>query len=187
MLSSSLPSPLPGFSLRLSLSREALSVSLLSLAFSFKDPSRAPWRTRHSHVAQTRTSVQMRTSGPEKGLTKEGGEVWPSGVWPLQFGAWSGDGCPGALWVRWRRGGGWGSGESRVQAKGSKKRGPTVDGPKVAKIRVGQLRLAKLGYGLLCSWASALHTRVPEHVTKQPSSTLIQKHIVQQVGRRGAS
>ena len=62
-------------------SSERLSLCLfsLSLIISFKNASRVPWRTRHSLVAQARTSVQMRTSGPKKGRTKEGGEVWPSG------------------------------------------------------------------------------------------------------------
>ena len=83
--------PAPGISLRLSLFREALSVSLLSLflLFSFKNASRVPWRTRHSLVAQTRTSVQMRTSGPKKGRTKEGSEIWPSGEHGVSRWRWN--------------------------------------------------------------------------------------------------
>ena len=117
-------------------SRESLSVSLLSLFFFLsKNPSRVPWRTRHSPVTQTQTSVQMLTSEPEKGRTKEGSEVWPNEVWSPKFGAWSRDGWTGALWVPWRGGV---SGRSRVQEKGSRKRSPNVDGPKSAKFRFGQ-------------------------------------------------
>ena len=69
-------------------SPERLSLCLFSLSYiSLKNPSRVPWRTRHSLVAQTRTSVQVRTSGPKNGRTKEGGEVWPNEVWPPKSGA----------------------------------------------------------------------------------------------------
>ena len=49
-----------------------------------------------------------------------------------------------------------------------------MDRPKIGQISCWpKFVLAKLGYGLLCFWTSALHTRAPEHVTKQPRSTLI--------------
>ena len=65
-LASPCPFPIP----------ERLSLCLLSLSllyFLSKNASTVPWRTRHSLVAQ------MRTSRPKKGRTQEVGEVWPSG------------------------------------------------------------------------------------------------------------